>query len=891
MRTSLPRIAALALPAVFWMLSAAPAPPDSVAELHRAFNSPPDDSRIMMRWWWFGSAVVKPELERELRTMKEGGIGGVEIQPVYPVVLDDPARGLRNLPYLSDEFIDDVKFANDTARSLGLRVDITLGSGWPYGGPHTPITEASGRLRVDRAAIPAGATSVAPPKIGPGETLLAAFAGINRLELAEGSVTIPAGTTAHEALFFIAGRTRQQVKRPAAGADGLVLDHYSRTAVENHLHVVGDRLMQAFGDHPPYAVFSDSLEVYGADWTGGFLAEFAKRRGYDLTPYLPALASDIGDKTMAVRHDWGLTLTELAGERYLTPIREWAAAHHTRFRSQTYGIPPVALWSNSLVDLPEGENSTWRHFTATRWASSASHLLGRPVTSSETWTWLHSPVFRATPLDMKAEADRHFLMGINQLIGHGWPYSPPQAGEPGWHFYAAAVFNAHNPWYMAMPDIARYLQRISFLLRQGTPVTDVGLYLPTADAYAGFTLGHDSVNQSMERLIGANVVPQILDAGYNFDCIDDGAIAQVGIPYPVLILPSVERIPLASYRKIEEYIRKGGVVIATGHAPSLAPGLKEADTDTPAIRELSQRLFENSGAAGHLVKHDAKLGETIRAALPPDMTSAPEVGFVHRKLPFADVYFVVNSTNHAVHQESAFRISGATADWWDPFTGKTTHATGPGGGRIDLELAPYESRVIVFSHVVVPAPAAGAPTNTIADWSTGWRVTFPGSAAPLALDALRSWTDIEGKANYSGQATYEKSVTVDASVIAAHREFYLDFGEGTPVTVEQRRSGAGMRALLESPIHEAARVWVNGKDAGSVWCAPYRLDVSGLLHAGENTVRVVVANLALNELAAEPLPDYRPLIAKYGDRFQDQDMRDLKPAPAGMLGPVRLMGR
>ena len=161
----------------------------------------------------------------------------------------------------------------------------------------------------------------------------------------------------------------------------------------------------------------------------------------------------------------------------------------TRFRSQTYGTPPVTLSSNALVDLPEGEGSHWRRFTATRWASSASHLYGRPVTSSETWTWLHSPVFRATPLDMKAEADLHFLQGVNQFIGHGWPYSPPAAGEPGWRFYAAAVFNDHNPWWIVMPDITAYLQRISFLLRQGRPANDVALYLPTDDAYARFTPG------------------------------------------------------------------------------------------------------------------------------------------------------------------------------------------------------------------------------------------------------------------------------------------------------------------------------------------------------------------------------------------------------------------
>ena len=119
------------------------------------------------------------------------------------------------------------------------------------------------------------------------------------------------------------------MKRAAVGAEGFVLDHYDRAAIDNHLKIVGDRLMQAFGANPPYAVFSDSLEVYGSDWTADFLEEFQKRRGYDLTPYLPALAGDIGDKTAAIRHDWGQTLTELANEHYLTPMtRVGAAAWH-----------------------------------------------------------------------------------------------------------------------------------------------------------------------------------------------------------------------------------------------------------------------------------------------------------------------------------------------------------------------------------------------------------------------------------------------------------------------------------------------------------------------------------------------------------------------------------
>ena len=107
------------------------------------------------------------------------------------------------------------------------------------------------------------------------------------------------------------------------------------------------------------------------------------------------------------------------------PMHEWAAKHGVQFRVQNYGMPPASLASYRHADIFDGEGFEWRTLSATRWASSASHLFGKPVTSSETWTWLHSPVFRATPLDMKADADRHLLMGINQLIGHAWPYTAP----------------------------------------------------------------------------------------------------------------------------------------------------------------------------------------------------------------------------------------------------------------------------------------------------------------------------------------------------------------------------------------------------------------------------------------------------------------------------------
>jgi len=886
------------------LMTAADAPPP-IAGLKQAFQKPPAEARAMARWWWFGSAVTKPELAREIRAMKQGGFGGFEVQPVYPLVLDDPEHGLVNLPYMSDGFLDALRFAAETGRAEGMRFDLTLCSGWPYGGPHIPLAQASGLLRVASAGVTAGAGTVDLPRMAEGESLVAAFLakgsgrefspeGIRRLDIASASIAVPADAApGSSVLFFIAGHTRQQVKRAASGAEGPVLDHYSRAAIDTHLKTIGDRLMQAVGPNKPYAVFSDSLEVYGANWTPDILKEFQKRRGYDLAPYLPALAGSIGDKTAAIRHDWGLTLTELAEDNYLKPLTEWAHKNGTLFRSQTYGVPPVRLSSYALVDLPEGESAQWRRFSALRWASSASHLYGRPVTSSETFTWLHSPVFRAAPIDMKAEADIHFLNGINQFIVHGWPYSPPQAGEPGWRFYAAAVFNDHNPWWLVMPDVNLYMQRMSFLLRQGSPANDVAIYLPTDDAWAGFTLGRDpSLNQSMDRLLGPELMTQVLDAGYNLDFIDDLAIAKSGVPHKILIIPGVERMPLATLRKLDEWVRKGGILFATRRTPSLAPGLQEAETDTPKIRELARAMFEGANAK-RLVTDESKLGEALHAALPADVAGlAPEIGVVHRKLAYADIYFLANTANRPVASQATFRVQGLDGAWWDPMTGKVTRAEG--GTHIALSLAPYESRVLVFSKDPVP-PAAPAPAAAPApvDISSGWALTFAGSPA-VNLDTLKSWTAIDGRKFFSGQGTYQRIVTVPAAMLASGHPIYLTLGEGTAVQ-PGGRGGSGMRAMFEGPVKEAAVVSVNGKRAGAVWSAPYEVDVTGLLHAGDNQVTIVVANLALNEFAKNPPGNYREeykaLIARYGDRFQPQDMSSVQPVDAGLTGPIRLVAR
>jgi hypothetical protein len=864
----------------------------------------------MMRWWWFGPAVEKTELARELRAMKSGGIGGVEIQPVYALELDDPAKNFRNLPFLSSDFLSMVSFAARTAHDLGLRVNLTLGSGWPYGGSYVPVSDAAGKLRIVVEPLQSGVSSLPVPSIRNGEKLLAVFlAGgtpqkydaehAQQLPLPNGfrvdapSVALPIGDVdgPRVVLFFISSRTGQQVKRAAVGAEGFVLDHFSMEAIQNHLKTVADPLIQACGTNVPYSVFSDSLEVYESDWTPDFLDEFRTRRGYDLTPRLPGLVAGTTQEAADLRYDWGRTLTELIDEHYLTPLNAWAREHHTRFRSQSYGTPAVTLSSNALVDLPEGEGSQWHGpFSYTRWATSASHAYGRPITSSETWTWLHSPSFRATPLDMKAEADTFFLQGINQLVGHGWPYSPLSAGDPGWSFYAAAVFNDHNPWWMVMPDVTAYLSRMSYLLRQGKPQNDIAVFLPEEDAQARFRPGHVSVSDDMASLLGPDLVPSILDAGYNFDFIDSTAIENVGIHYPVLILPDVERLPLATYRRIQDFARRGGLVVAVKSLPSRAPGFEEGPRDSAAIEEISQRLSDPAVKNVTVVASGADVGSAIRSSLlKPEVTLNPatsEVGFVHRKLPWADIYFLANTDNRPHAFDATFRSSLVNPEWWDPFTGRITKVGT--GSTIHFNLAPYESRVLVDIHARAQAPESiEAATFTPVDLAHDWKVTFDRTGARETMPSLHSWTDDEAQKYYSGTATYERTVETPDSVAHAGTVF-LDFGKGTPIERMQLHQ-AGTRAWYDPPLREAALVYVNGKLAGSVWHPPYRIDIAPLLDPGTNDLRIVVANTAINELAGRAAPDYRLLNLRYGEKFTPQDMDHLEPLPSGILGPLRLI--
>lgn len=857
--------------------------PATVDRLRAGFIEPPADARPMIRWWWFGPSVERDELERELTAISAAGFGGVEVAFVYPL---SPVQH----PFLSREFREVLGFAAQTAVRLGLRFSLTLGSGWSYGGPHIDNATAAKRLHWERREIGADPVQVPVGVPWPGDRLLAAWvadgtvrepeSGYEELVVKEGAIRIPAGRGPRVVLLAYERLTGQNVKRAAAGAEGPVLDHYSAAAVEKHLEHVAEPLLSAVPVGAVDSVFCDSLEVYGSDWTPDVLSEFSARRGYELRPRLYQLVVD-GEEAARLRADYFRTLTELYEENFVARIRRWAASHGVPFRIQGYGVPPAGVSSYRFADRYEGEGWGWKEITQTRWASSAAHVYGKEVVSSEAWTWVHSPSFRATPLDLKGEAHEHFLLGINQLIGHGWPYSPSDAPGVGWFFYAAGAIDDRNPWWAAMPQLNEYLQRISWMLRQGRHVADVKVYVPAGDVFptmGGGDEGGPDLWRSARRYIGPEIPRVLREYGLDFDLIDDDAAKFVPVSdASVVVLPFARTIPPATRRWLEEVITAGGSVISLG-----AGGVEGAIVDGPD-----------------------PLLDILRHVIKPDVTftpPAPEVGFVHRRIADTDLYFVANTGNRERRFRFTPRSERQDHEMWDPVSTQVQPLDVRSDQRVTLQ--PYEATVIVgFDGTRTRVPQTNVELIEHAIELNGrWRVSYADRAertGPAAVSLPHRWET--ERSGYSGCASYDTTFTIDGAPFgrSAPEQVLLDFGAAQAsdaVPGESRHiRGRSFRAHLSAPIGEVAVVTVNGVRSGVLWAPPYVVDITEHARVGTNALRIEVFNTGANALAADSsISEWAELSRElYGRRFRNQDLeRALDGVSSGLfVAPtVRLKG-
>ncbi len=909
---------------------AAAAPQQSARRGEDEFMNVPNSYRMRMHWYVFGPAWESAECERQLRHMAEQHIGGVLIFPTYPIALDDPKRGIRNVPFLSAEFLDVLGSACESARKLGLTVDIVCGTGWPYGGPSVSVADGAKAIRARRIA--AGQTPV--------------------LQAGEQLITEAPGRTAGEKLVFVSAPTRMEVKRASLGAEGLVLDHYDRAALDRYLAAVGDKLVRAPRGNGIRSIFCDSLEVYRATWTAKLPDYFRAQRGYDLLPHLPALFDADHAESKDVRCDFWRTVSQMAEEEFVRPLQEWAHRVGVTTQVEAYGTPPVSMAAYRWVDIPVGEHYEWKEFSTSRWASSGAHVAGKPVTLAEAWTWTGLPDrFSDTLEDLKLCSDLHFLCGINALYGLTYAYSPESLGAPGWVPYFGPAMNHTSPCWPYFSHLADYVSRASYVLQQGKPVADVALYLPSEDAMADQGPEQLLLNWAVRDRMSSNgappefrlknalhyeadVVKTIVTNGYSFDGIDaftlpmlevrDGRLRGGDCDFGVVILPNLAGIDAASARKLRDFVQSGGVLIATRRLPADAWGINRKDENRAEVRRIIAELFgtiarndalverrHGKGRAIYTSDETGSLLTALQRSHAPDIRFAEpsgDVSFAHRRGSDRDFYFIANTGTRETRLDARFRAGARVPQLWDLQSGRTEPVPvfepsdfGPG---LSFTLGPLESRVYCFVDGE-SRPVALQSDLDLRGEGRGWRaaaysngrfhirrasgvewINVSGLRAPLAvsgpwnvtfeganiktvrLDDLRSWTELPSARYFSGRAVYETEIDVPAGP-SRDLGVMLDLGR----------------------VHETADVSVNGKPAGVAWMRPHRLDVSNVLAPGRNRVRIAVTNLMINKILGDGPIDYSAVFAKYGTRFPAGEEWTVvrEPRVSGILGPVRLV--
>lgn len=899
---------------------------DIIKEVKRQLEKPNKDARAYTRWWWFGCAVEKEEIIYELDEMLGAGIGGVEVQILYPVLADDEEKGIKNQFYLSPAFLESIRFACQEVKKRGMIFDMTLGSSWPFGGPfvtqelsapnvipymldvHGPCEfsydfttrvygESVGSImgRMEKAQmVPESIRDISDKMV---DKYLFNWEWGKELQ----PIQVPEGD--YKIVVFISNDKRQMVLKPLPGGEGLIIDHDRKDSLRHFLKHAGDPIAETLGDGMIRSFFCDSLEVFGQNWTNNIYDEFSNRRGYCLKPFIYALWGEIAGITDQIRYDFHKTLAELTEENFYREMANWCHEKGSTLRMQAHGTWGDILKCYATADIPEGETfSEYDRYEVNtvhrRLASSAGHLYHKQIISNESFTWLRFPRFIVTLEQMKAAADSIFLDGMNHIVNHGYAYSPPKSGKLGTPFYASSNIDHKNTWWPFYKEVGRYFNRVSDWLRRGTPVARVAIYLPQSDIWAENPMSDIHMCMKLEERITTNMVDGIQKAGYWFDYMNDDALCRIEeYSYEVLVLIRCERIPVESAEAIGRYVRLGGKLICSGILPHKSCGFLEYRSRTERVKDIFGRI-EESGNSVVVGKTPENVIKALRGLMEPDVQMLNRndvIGYVHRVEQSQDIYFIANISTEYITEEIVFARQGKKCVVFDPLTTKEhpiirydrLKSSTEDKMKVVVRFEPFQSLLFLFSDEIEEIQIENKKAQSIVkDISQNWELDVKEVDFKKEYKVLESWEKEPELKYFSGEGIYTKTVTIESSDLVNHS--YLD-----------------KIALEFEHIGEAAEIFVNDRSTGIIFKRPYVLNLKGYLAIGENRIEIRVRNLLIN-YAIDPEcleKDYpEPVIEQwpYSTGKLNQNRREWiynhreraqikAPFPSGIWGYVRLI--
>ena len=906
------------------------------------------EMRPWTRWWWMGSIVNEKDLTVEMEKYRAAGLGGLEITAIYGV------RGHeeRFIEYLSPQWMAMLEHTLKEADRLDLGIDLATGNGWPFGGPwvevddacknavhktftlrageslaepvvlmQKPMVRAIGRrmaisdlkepIRANEDLQALALEQVRFEKPLPLQVLMAYSDRGQSLDLADKvdpearlHWTAPAGEWTLYAVFQ--GWHGKMVERAGPGGEGDVIDHFSSQALENYLR----RFDRAFAGRDIgllRAFFNDSYEVDDAagesNWTPELFAEFERRRGYDLRDHLPALfGDDAVEKNRRVLCDYRETLSDLLLEEFTIPWRKWAERNGATTRNQAHGSPANILDLYAASGIPETEGSDIVKF---KFASSAAHVTGKRLASSESATWLNEH-FCVTLVEVKQAVDQFFLGGVNHICYHGTTFSPPGEEWPGWLFYASVHFGPTNSFWSNFSALNAYFTRCQSFLQAGRPDNDVLLYFPIHDRWSEPGRGLLQHFDGSAAGTAARTQGQaLLDTGYTFDFISDrqlrdvtcadGTLQTGGTSYRAIVVPECRFIPLDTFGKLIDLARSGAAVVVHKSLPSDVPGWGDLQKRQRAYREqVAQLDFRKADGENVQVAAAGRgrvwLGDDLNALLElarVDRESMVDCGlrFVRRRDGRDRVYWIVNSKDEAVDGWVRLHADAPTVAIFDPLSGAcgigACRASGNGTVEVYLQLCPKQSCIVKTFDAQAQAPmytylrVQGRPRPIEGRWKIEFVAGGPELPAPVVTSDLGPWTQYGGEAvkKFSGTGRYTTTFVAPEGQADG---WLLDLGR----------------------VCDSARVTLNGEELGVLIGPPFRIAISREKMKEENVLEVAVSNLMANRIAdldRRNVPWKKFYNVNFAARRRENRGRDglfdasrWPPRDSGLVGPVTL---
>lgn len=911
------------------------------------FRNPETKYRPFVRWWWNGDKVNADELRRELHLLKDAGIGGVEINPVgFPGGADD--LGIPSIPWLSKEWIDMLKVAFDQASKLDMTCDLIVGSGWPFGGeflqgdergqvmvvgveklsgPQEYTTSVFSLLKEADPAISKPysgrvphllSLQLVPEPLGSLDQVIDLSDKIN--EKGAFTIQIPEGKYALYALVRI--DSFGAVISGAPGAQGPTLNHLDSTAVKKYLNHMSDAIQAQLGPLAQYirSLFTDSMELEGANWSSDFAAEFKKRRGYDIMPYLQYTMFKTGgmgnvlDYNYAVemtpefkemidrmRYDVELTKAEMFRDRFTIPYTNWCRQLGVKSRAQAYGRGFFPLESGMYYDIPEGESWTtnWlqhrigeemsneeyragRAYTmVNKYITSAAHLTGKRLISAEEMTNTYR-VFNATPEFLKIGSDQNAQVGITHSVWHGFNYSPPEAPFPGWVRYGS-YYSEKNNWWRYFNCLNTHRARVASQLQNADMYADIAILMPVSDMWTTMGMQNEpfpsSINKPYQSLVweamnkNGNGTDYISEPLICASTISDGMLHYGPRSYKNLFLVGVERMNPETLAKLYEFAQQGGRIFCVETVPYKSLGWKDHEKRDAEVKAWIEKLQAMPEQFIHLEKPADNDFITWYAGVQKQYGITPTVQiespdpFVMANLFVRDdgsrIYFFTNTHLHNSHQTKLTFPQEATRmnAWvWNLDNGERYRLPLDKAGAMTLDLGPADARMIVFDRDNNKKAPVWAPLPTSGADSTtlsDWSLEFHHS--------LEHWI---------------KTATTDTLKDLKDTEWKSFTGDVVYRTDVEVDDPEGM-VLNLGKVYGVASLKVNGVDCGTSWYGRRIYDLSKVLHKGWNRIEVTVTTTMGNYLQTW----------KENRIAQQWTNRPGRPQPVqsmGMAGPVTL---